>query len=246
MTAVPSRETPRSVSYVRPSSRRTVMRGSRRRLTAFCDRPFVSNQICPSITPYHMATRWGTPVGPTVAMVALRCASMNAATSSSVMVICDRWLVPTFVPSGCSAPGPARRPDPTSGAGGGRRPRRRHDVLAVDPMDEGPLGQALLRIEQVAVVDPAEPGLLECPPRRPVPRIDVDHDGSTAGVPLERGRQERRDHRRTDAPSDEVGLADQVVDAGHAGRVDGDSQRGSPLGFVVDAVALDHADGPSI
>ena len=35
----------------------TVMVGSRRRLTAFCDLALVSNQISPSSTAYHMATR---------------------------------------------------------------------------------------------------------------------------------------------------------------------------------------------
>jgi hypothetical protein len=75
-----------------------VMRSSRRRFTAFCERLFVSNQIWPSITAYHMATRCGVPVGPTVAMVAVRLDSTKAAISSSVIVICARWLVPIARP----------------------------------------------------------------------------------------------------------------------------------------------------
>jgi len=41
-----------------------------------------------------MATRCGTPPGPIVAIVAVRLWSMNATISSSVIVICARWLVP--------------------------------------------------------------------------------------------------------------------------------------------------------
>src|SRR6185312_5238765 len=51
---------------------------SRRRFTVFCARALVSNQILPSITPYHMATRCGTPFGPIVAIVAVRLRSMNS------------------------------------------------------------------------------------------------------------------------------------------------------------------------
>ena len=75
-----------------------VMRGSRPRLTAFCDRALVSNQTWPSSTAYHMATRCGAPDGPMVAMVAVRCCSRNVATSSSVIVICDRWFTPMGPP----------------------------------------------------------------------------------------------------------------------------------------------------
>src|SRR5688572_2320789 len=71
------------------------MRSSRRRLATFCALPLVSNQMTPSMTAYHMATRWGWPLGPIVAIVAVRLCSMNAATSSSLIVICARWFVPT-------------------------------------------------------------------------------------------------------------------------------------------------------
>src|SRR5690606_23911969 len=73
---------------------RTVMRSSRRRFCAFCDFALVSNQIWPSRTPYHMATTCGAPVGPMVAMVAVRLRRMNSATSPSGILICARWLMP--------------------------------------------------------------------------------------------------------------------------------------------------------
>src|SRR5690606_6972589 len=83
---------------------RTVIRSSRRRFRTFCDFRLVSNQIWPSRTPYHMATTCGAPVGPMVAMVAVRLRRMNSATSSSVILICARWLIPMLVPS-VSPPG---------------------------------------------------------------------------------------------------------------------------------------------
>src|SRR4051812_9602271 len=78
------------------------MRGSRRRLTAFCDLALVSNQIWPSTRPYHMATACGIPVGPTVTMFMVRCWARYVAISSSLIAIWLRWLVPTRPPSvGC-------------------------------------------------------------------------------------------------------------------------------------------------
>src|SRR6476659_4257295 len=70
------------------------MVGSRRRFTAFCDLALVSNQISPSTTAYHIATRCGRPSGRTVAIVAVRLRSMNSAISSSDMTIFARSLLP--------------------------------------------------------------------------------------------------------------------------------------------------------
>ena len=70
------------------------MRSSRLRFWTFWDLALVSNQIWPSTTAYHMATRWGWPVGPIVAMVQVRLRSMKAVTSSSVMTILLRSLRP--------------------------------------------------------------------------------------------------------------------------------------------------------
>lgn len=89
-------ETPRRVLYVRPSSIITVNVGSRRRLTAFCDLALVSNQISPSSTPYHIATRCGRPLGSTVASVAVRLRSMNSAISASDITIFVRSFLPTL------------------------------------------------------------------------------------------------------------------------------------------------------
>ena len=109
-----------------------VMRASRRRFTAFWEAALVSNQICPSITAYHMATRWGRPVGPIVAMVAVRLRSTNPAISSSVIVICARWFpaMPGIMGPGPRPVQPRARPGPARRGCGDRtapssRPARR-------------------------------------------------------------------------------------------------------------------------
>ena len=56
-------------------------------LTAFCDLDLVSNQISPSMIPYHIATRWMLPSAPVVARVAVRLRATNSAISASVMTI---------------------------------------------------------------------------------------------------------------------------------------------------------------
>src|SRR5689334_17703831 len=95
ISARPSIDTPRNVLYDCPSSIITVIVGSRRRLTAFCDLAFVSNQISPSSHAYHIATRCGRPSGSTVAIVAVRLRSMNSPISSSLMTIFERSFLPT-------------------------------------------------------------------------------------------------------------------------------------------------------
>src|SRR5260370_37363907 len=89
-------ETGGNVSELWPSSMITVIVGPRRRLTAFCDLDLVSNQISPSTTAYHIATRCGLPSASTVAIVAVLLRSMNSTISSSVMTMFARWLVPTW------------------------------------------------------------------------------------------------------------------------------------------------------
>src|SRR4051794_4099039 len=78
-----------------PSSTRQVIRGSRRRFTAFWLFAFVSKQMSPSTTANHIATRCGWPSGPTVAIVMLRLPARSVSSSSSVSTICARWLTPT-------------------------------------------------------------------------------------------------------------------------------------------------------
>src|SRR3954469_1653748 len=96
-SAVPSIDAPRRSSYVRPSSTRQVIRGSRRRFTAFWLLAFVSKQMSPSTMANHIATRCGWPSGPTVAIVMLRLPARSVSSSSSVSTICARWLTPTCV-----------------------------------------------------------------------------------------------------------------------------------------------------
>jgi hypothetical protein len=95
MTAVPSISTPRSWSYDSPAATLQLIFGSRRRLTTFCDLAFVSKYTFPSSRPYHIATRWGNPFGPSVAIVAVRFSCRSDVTSSSVMRMPARWLSAT-------------------------------------------------------------------------------------------------------------------------------------------------------
>src|SRR5690349_15686759 len=71
--------------------------------------------MTPSITAYHIATRCGTPSGPIVAIVAVRCCAMNVSISSSVIVICARWLVPMRSEPKPAGPAPKDRPCWTNG-----------------------------------------------------------------------------------------------------------------------------------
>ncbi|COW86481.1 Uncharacterised protein [Mycobacterium tuberculosis] len=77
-----------------PSSSRKLTRGSRRRLTAFCDLALVSSQISPSITAYHIAVKCGWPSGPMVASVPVRLELTKSAISASDMTMSARCLVP--------------------------------------------------------------------------------------------------------------------------------------------------------
>ncbi len=70
-----------------PASIMKLTRGLRRMLTTFCDLTFVSIQMSPSTTAYHMATRCGWPSGPTVAMVPVRLRATKSVISPSVMTI---------------------------------------------------------------------------------------------------------------------------------------------------------------
>ena len=81
-----------------PASTITESRSSRRRLTIFWALALDSSHTCPSSQAYHMATRWGIPPGPTVAIVQVRDCSRNRATSSSVISICERWFCTTPAP----------------------------------------------------------------------------------------------------------------------------------------------------
>src|SRR4051794_20252450 len=94
-SAMPSMAAPRSSSYVVPSSTRHVIRGSRRRLTAFWLFAFVSKQTSPSMSAYHIATRCGWPSPPIVAIVIVRLPASSCWTSSSVRTMSARWLTPT-------------------------------------------------------------------------------------------------------------------------------------------------------
>src|SRR3954462_8457304 len=84
--------------------------GSRRRFATFCDFAFVSKYTLPSITPYHIATRCGTPLGPLLASVPVLLCSMHSVISSSDITIWLRWFAPTevsvggnlfYCPTGC-------------------------------------------------------------------------------------------------------------------------------------------------
>src|SRR5260370_36730703 len=75
-----------------------TIRGSRRRLTAFCDLDLVSMHTASPRIPYHMATTCGSPSGPTEATVAVRLRSRNTATSDGVMTIFARSFVPIPLP----------------------------------------------------------------------------------------------------------------------------------------------------
>src|SRR5215211_961323 len=110
------------------------MVGSRRRFTAFCDLALVSNQISPSTTAYHIATRCGRPSGSTVAMVAVRLRSMNSAISSSDMTIFARSFLPT--PKILSGPCRGDRHRDAVERAVARRfvdERRRREHVGVDP-----------------------------------------------------------------------------------------------------------------
>jgi hypothetical protein len=56
-------------------------------LTTFCDLTFVSSQMSPSTTPYHIATRCGWPSGPMVAMVPVRLRATKSTISASLIRI---------------------------------------------------------------------------------------------------------------------------------------------------------------
>jgi hypothetical protein len=60
-----------------------VILGSRRRLTTFWLLAKVQNAGRPSTIAYHIATTWGWPVGPLLAMFSTRCSSRYVATSAS-------------------------------------------------------------------------------------------------------------------------------------------------------------------
>src|SRR4051794_40921755 len=109
-SAVPSIAAPRRSSYVVPSSTRHVIRGSRRRLTAFWLFAFVSKQTSPSINANHMATRCGWPSAPIVAIVIVRLPASSCCSSSSESTICPRWLTPTS-PSALGVDQPAHALD---------------------------------------------------------------------------------------------------------------------------------------
>ena len=64
-----------------------VIRGSRRRLTAFCALALVSMAIDPSRNPYHMATAWMDPSWLSVHMVIGRRSWRKASISSGDILI---------------------------------------------------------------------------------------------------------------------------------------------------------------
>ena len=94
ISAVPTSSTPRSSSYVVPSSTMQVMVGLRSRLRTFCDFAFVSNAIAPSRNPYHIATTWIVESWFIVANDMVRPSWRNASTSASVILMTSRCFTP--------------------------------------------------------------------------------------------------------------------------------------------------------
>src|SRR5829696_7587979 len=107
---------------------------SRSRFLIFCGLVNVSNATCPSIRPYHIATRWMLPSGPNVAMLTTWRPSRNAATSSSFMRISSRR----------EAMGPPGSSGSVSGGVGERSEQLGHD-RAVDATERIGRGEQALR-----------------------------------------------------------------------------------------------------
>ena len=95
---------------------------------------------------------------------------------------------------------------------------------------------------EVAGPDAHEPGPLEHAPRRAVLGADIDDDRRRLGLVVPAAGHEGSDRRRADAAVRQLDLTDEVVDAERGGWDVNHRQRVHPLGVVVDAIALDHAD----